>query len=84
LDALKKALDMSLDCELTDEGDIKVSGKPKKPEPPPFLQQQNPQQADAQGGDGFPHEKPFTVEKAKGESWLVTKIPKEVKKKDES
>ncbi len=89
LEAMSKAVDLELDVELTDEGEVKVSGKPAtkeekmKRQQEQFNQQQQSQQATqgGGGGDGFPHDKPFSVEKAQGESWMVTKISNEQKKK---
>jgi len=73
LDAVKKAVDLGLEAELTDEGDVKISGVPLSLEDKQAMQlerlekqaQANPNPAPQEGNAGaFRKEAPFSTEKA--------------------
>jgi len=75
LDNLQKALHLGLKAELTDEGEVKISGQPKKPEPPPPTTQQPEDTPEKQvkqlftGENAFKKEGLFNNEKA---TYVVT------------
>lgn len=95
LDAMAKAVNLGLDVELTDEGELKVSGEPYSLEEKNQMQMDQfaaqaklkPQQDSGNEHEqkdkpGFQNEKPFTTEKAVAGEWLVTKLEKKNKDKE--
>jgi len=75
LDAIDRAIGLGFNAELTEDGDVKIGGKPQSHEE----RQQTTQSSFAEGDRGFPQEGMFNAEK--GKSYLITELG-EVKKSD--
>jgi len=75
LDAIDRAIGLGFNAELTEDGDVKIGGKPKSHEE----RQQTAQSSFTEGDRGFPQEGIFNAEK--GKSYVITELG-EVKKSD--
>jgi len=75
LDAIDRAIGLGFSAELTEDGDVKIGGKPKTHEE----RSQSVPPAFAEGDRGFPKEGMFNAEK--GKSYIITELG-EVKKSD--
>jgi hypothetical protein len=86
LTAIQTAISLGFDAELTDEQEVKISGKPLSNEEKfqrqkEMIQGQKPEDKSFEGKQPFKKENVFANEKAKGETWLVKKISEEVSEK---
>jgi len=76
LDALEKAVNLGLEAELTDEGEVKVGGKPLTIEQKNQMRMEQFQQTNQQvftGKQPFKQENVFATEKSK-KKWLVEEL----------
>jgi ribosomal protein L37E len=82
LDALQKAVNLGLDAELTDEGEVKVGGKPLTLEEKNQMRVDQFKQTQPEGEQAFAGKKPFKQENVfateKGrKTWLVKEVDAE-------
>lgn len=84
LDALQKAVNLGLEGELTDEGEVRVSGKPLTLEEKNAMRMEQfkqQQQATPDVGGAFGQKEPFKKEavfsQEKGRKWLVSEVETE-------
>jgi len=74
-----RASNAGMDAELTDDGDVKISGKPKPMMPfQPFRQGEGDQKPAFEGKKPFQTEEVFATEKAvRKKTWIVTEVDKD-------